>query len=699
MHAHDPQHQQAVPARSRAARPGTATATAAPESVNPERVGPDAAVSGGPSVEDVLALQCSVGNAAAARFVAQARQAEQEAEPAVQRSSVPEVLRSSGRALDPPMRADMEARLGADFSSVRVHTGAAAARSAEEVGARAYTSGDHVVIGRGGTDRHTLAHELTHVIQQRQGPVAGVDNGSGLAVSDPGDRFERAAEANARRVMSGSTPDLQHQPPEHTGSATRTAPTVQRMPIAAFQQQLAQRGVAGDPDFITFFEIHRGRLDPGAVVADSNPGSQARLQQLVGTPEVTAQLVDQYINDYQAGAAGNQTQPTALANPNVTGLEIEMPRVVLRIPKDTAVHNGDLLGSTAAQTAVGLPVMKLEVEGMDRGTPTVELIYGPLPSAAYQSQPLLTARNRLTAALTKRGRLSELLAAYNNSLPQNSRYRLTPTALAGSLTKNPTAEGNPNTQTNISTPYTKLGQAPGGNRDFIGFFENADDKTMYRKAREEAGRLAGEIDGNWSTNHQNAGQLSVGPNVTSLLTHILFQEAKYAKHRVDRQVERPEDKHHFHVMMKLSPQDVVMSILSDDEAKLVLAWLVDRGAGSLATAAVDTFRTLSSHQQVAADPATLYRYMVDVLVARLLAGRQLLEQPAAGSRASRVYGGNRAVGQVSHFHPRPSNRVPITVHNNRYYMVVEQRSAAHPLNDRAVNDNTKAGLISDLQTP
>ncbi|WP_371933657.1 eCIS core domain-containing protein [Streptomyces castrisilvae] len=124
----------------------------------------------------------------------------------VQRSSVPDVLRGPGRPLGGDVRTEMEARLGADFSDVRLHTGPAAQRSAAEVGARAYTSGSHVVIGSGGADRHTLAHELTHVIQQRQGPVAGTDNGSGLRVSDPSDRFERAAEENARRVLAGPAP-------------------------------------------------------------------------------------------------------------------------------------------------------------------------------------------------------------------------------------------------------------------------------------------------------------------------------------------------------------------------------------------------------------------------------------------------------------------------------------------------------------
>ncbi|MFF7969413.1 DUF4157 domain-containing protein [Streptomyces sp. NPDC007903] len=127
----------------------------------------------------------------------------QQTEHPVQRSTVHDVLRTPGRPLKDDTRNEMETRLGADFSDVRIHTDAAARASVAEVGARAYTSGSHVVIGDGGGDKHTLAHELTHVIQQRQGPVAGTDNGDGLSVSDPGDRFEREAEANARRAMNG----------------------------------------------------------------------------------------------------------------------------------------------------------------------------------------------------------------------------------------------------------------------------------------------------------------------------------------------------------------------------------------------------------------------------------------------------------------------------------------------------------------
>jgi Domain of unknown function (DUF4157) len=174
----------------------------------PARTAPAAS---GPA-PDLAGLQRSVGNAAVARMVARAReeQREQQEEPGqapqVQRSAVHEVLRGGGRPLPGQVRQEMEARMGADFSDVRLHSGPAAQRSAEEIGARAWTSGHHVVLGEGGADKHTLAHELTHVMQQRSGPVSGTDRGDGTRISDPSDRFEREAEANARRVMSRGVP-------------------------------------------------------------------------------------------------------------------------------------------------------------------------------------------------------------------------------------------------------------------------------------------------------------------------------------------------------------------------------------------------------------------------------------------------------------------------------------------------------------
>jgi hypothetical protein len=87
--------------------------------------------------------------------------------------TVHDVLRSSGQPLDRATRALMETRFGRDFSQVRIHTGGDADRSARDINARAYTVGNNIVFGASQFSQRThegqrlLAHELTHVVQQR----------------------------------------------------------------------------------------------------------------------------------------------------------------------------------------------------------------------------------------------------------------------------------------------------------------------------------------------------------------------------------------------------------------------------------------------------------------------------------------------------------------------------------------------------
>lgn len=104
----------------------------------------------GGTAESLLELQQSAGNRA-----------------------VTELLRgSSGKPLDRSTRREMEAKFGADFGDVRVHTGEDAARSAETLRAEAYTLGRDIVFGGGKyspsgmAGRRLLAHELAHVVQQ-----------------------------------------------------------------------------------------------------------------------------------------------------------------------------------------------------------------------------------------------------------------------------------------------------------------------------------------------------------------------------------------------------------------------------------------------------------------------------------------------------------------------------------------------------
>jgi Domain of unknown function (DUF4157) len=85
-------------------------------------------------------------------------------------------LNAKGRSLGPDERNFFEPRFGHDFSNVQLHTGSEANQSAKSINALAYTHGNNIVFGSGqyqpDTDsgKRLLAHELTHVIQQKQSP-------------------------------------------------------------------------------------------------------------------------------------------------------------------------------------------------------------------------------------------------------------------------------------------------------------------------------------------------------------------------------------------------------------------------------------------------------------------------------------------------------------------------------------------------
>jgi hypothetical protein len=115
-------------------------------------------------------------------------------------------IRRSGRPLPPAVQARMEAAFGHDFSHVRIHTDAAAARAAADIQARAFAVGADIYFGSGTFSpdspqgQQILAHELAHVEQADQGrlPLAG----DGLSISSPSDKAEVEAVARARVVTS-----------------------------------------------------------------------------------------------------------------------------------------------------------------------------------------------------------------------------------------------------------------------------------------------------------------------------------------------------------------------------------------------------------------------------------------------------------------------------------------------------------------
>jgi hypothetical protein len=97
-----------------------------------------------------------------------------------------------GSPLPESVSREMGGRFGTDFRDVRVHTDSQAIQMNQDIGARAFTFGSDLFFSQGNYDpsaasgRHLLAHELTHVVQQR------------ASVSDTEQRIHRSIVSDTR---------------------------------------------------------------------------------------------------------------------------------------------------------------------------------------------------------------------------------------------------------------------------------------------------------------------------------------------------------------------------------------------------------------------------------------------------------------------------------------------------------------------
>ncbi|MCB1910018.1 MAG: DUF4157 domain-containing protein [Rhodocyclaceae bacterium] len=179
---------------------------------------------------------------------------------------VSRALGGAGEALDRTTRGDMEARFGHDFGTVRIHRGAAASASAQQLGARAFTHGERIVFGGGqfapahASGRRLLAHELSHVVQQRNGaqPVIQRD-----VIDDVRDKLSYGlidwaitdAEANDSLALLATIPDA-NLPADLARLGTKyVSRLLDNLPDAAksgdaYQRVIAALGSSGTMDYV-----------------------------------------------------------------------------------------------------------------------------------------------------------------------------------------------------------------------------------------------------------------------------------------------------------------------------------------------------------------------------------------------------------------------------------------------------------------
>jgi len=247
-----------------------------------ERAAPTPAarpIPGSGAADWLLARQAHGGNQMVLRLLAAA--GTERPQPADGLATQLQARLGAGEPLAADVRSDMESRLGHDFGAVVIHRDAAATDLAARLSARAFTTGQDVFFGRGAYNpgspegRATLAHELTHTVQQSAGPVAGREVSPSLFVSDPNDADERAAAAVARDV------DRAHGQPLEPPRAGDTVPSQ----LLSIQRQ-GSGTIVAPPERIP------GPNDPltGTTTGDLAPRPPRPLLRLHSEGQVVAEL-------------------------------------------------------------------------------------------------------------------------------------------------------------------------------------------------------------------------------------------------------------------------------------------------------------------------------------------------------------------------------------------------------------------------
>jgi hypothetical protein len=111
---------------------------------------------------------------------------------------------SADKSMPEPVRMKMESSFGEDFSNVKIQESS----KASELGAMAYASGNNIHFAPGKYNpqsqqgQELLGHELTHVVQQREGRVKGTSQMKGISVNDA-PALEKEADDMGKKAAQG----------------------------------------------------------------------------------------------------------------------------------------------------------------------------------------------------------------------------------------------------------------------------------------------------------------------------------------------------------------------------------------------------------------------------------------------------------------------------------------------------------------
>ncbi|MGP7960584.1 eCIS core domain-containing protein [Sanguibacter sp. A247] len=139
-----------------------------------------------------------------------------------------ESRRGAGRALDAPVRRDLEGAFGTSLGHVRIHDDATARSLARGMSATAFTTGNDVFLGDVDTSSaegtRVLAHEIAHVVQETGSGVRRIFGTLKSAIFGPKDPAKEAAKADLEAGKKGKkNEDAKLKQQRETNTAARAS--------------------------------------------------------------------------------------------------------------------------------------------------------------------------------------------------------------------------------------------------------------------------------------------------------------------------------------------------------------------------------------------------------------------------------------------------------------------------------------------
>jgi hypothetical protein len=213
----------------------------------------------------------------------------------------------------------MESRFGHDFSQVRIHTDAKAVASARRVNALAYTVGRNVVFGAGQyapesrAGQGLLAHELTHVVQQKS-LAPTFRTRTSLQVGAVNDAYERQASQVEQRILENGTQPGAQAPSifQHQAPLVVSNPVAQRG-FFEFIDNLFGGTNFSKTELDSYLQELREKGSVGGLRGDNKARTFVKLWRKDQSGfDLNADLKVKLIKEMQAGFTGNDDEQAIL---------------------------------------------------------------------------------------------------------------------------------------------------------------------------------------------------------------------------------------------------------------------------------------------------------------------------------------------------------------------------------------------------